>query len=261
MKLTRFLMTMSIPSLAMLTVSCVGDKTTQAGAERPGWILTFHDEFDKRRYDTDKWDPHYRNNPAMPACYEVKDGILPSADGKGYPRVALGQQGPCFLGGNAEDVSEFAQQYGRFEIRARCAKGGGLNSGFWLAPLDKDYFKLKSDGGIRTSESEAMEIDIFEQLGREPMANNFTVHLGRSYQEGHKSESKHVNFPFDMTQDFHVFALEWSQGTLVWYVDDKEVLRSDKAPTTPFFIRLSFYLGDDPWRGEVPPDMTYPQGL
>jgi len=55
-----------------------------------------------------------------------------------------------------------------------------------------------------------------------------------------------------------VYALEWNEKALVWYVDGKEVHRSDKAPHTPVFSgRLSVFEGrrKDNRRGPYPQDM------
>src|SRR5207245_1046234 len=120
----------------------------------------------------------------------------------------------------------FAQQYGWFEIRARCAKGSGLACAFWLSPYDKKYMRLKVDGGTRAGADEANEIDIFEQQGNDPQGNNFTIHYGHDPLE-QGSDARHVIFPFDLTADFHVYALDWNARDVIWYVDGREVHRSN----------------------------------
>ncbi len=56
-----------------------------------------------------------------------------------------------------------------------------------MMPVDGAYHKLVEDGGTRQNPDEAVEIDIFEQLGRDPMSNYFTVHYGRRSSSEHRA--------------------------------------------------------------------------
>ena len=238
---------------------------------KPGWVLTFHDEFDGPELDTGRWHTFYRD---VKAIHVIKEGILylridetlPEPGANKTQRVSSIQTVPGKkvwpeVGKQWPHGKTFTQQYGWFDVRARCAKGNGRSSGFWLMPADPRYRLLKADGGIRESPNEAYEIDICEQLGREPMSNHFTVHFGRSYDEGHRQESNAREFTFDHSKDFHIYALEWTREYLIWYVDGQEVARSDKAPQHPFFIFLSLseiIPGEKSWSGMLEPNPEYP---
>src|SRR5439155_20646536 len=171
--------------------------------DKPGWTLTFHDEFDGPQLDLNKWIPRYRGMEALPANYVIQDGIL-------HLRMDRDLPGPRSPGGKDRVTGietrrsrrPFAQQYGLFELRARCCKGSGIQSAWWLSPMDSDYFRIKSEGGMRASPREATEIDIFEQQGKEPQWNNFTVHYGGAAIEG--SDARHTQLPFSLTDDFHI---------------------------------------------------------
>jgi beta-glucanase (GH16 family) len=244
--------------LALAVVGCAGAPAPQAW-QKPGWTLTFHDEFDGGSLDHDKWCTNYRANPALPAHYVVYDGVLHLRMNRDLPPPRRPGSNDRVSGIETRSAGKpFAQQYGWFEIRARCAPGSGTQSAFWLSPLDSAYHKLKSDGGTRADYREAGEIDIFEQHGREPNGNNFNI--GYSHNAQHQgTEPRHVQFPFSFTTDFHVFACEWSERAVIWYIDGLEVHRSNKVPHTPFFVRLSLYEGDDLWRGKVNPNDPYPR--
>ncbi len=229
--------------------------------DKPGWRLTFHDEFAGTELDLTRWNPRYRNQQSRRALYVVKDGCL---------RLRMDCELPQGPAGTISRVSSvetrfvekpFNQQYGWFEIRAKCAAGTGRCSAFWMNPIDSSYKKLKEDGGTRSSPEEAMEIDIFEQLGREPNRNYFTVHFGRSYQQDHRKELRRPEFPFDFSTEFHIFALEWNEQELIWYVDGEEVFRSDKTAHAPYFIFLSYYESSatsSGSRGPVDESTVYP---
>jgi len=57
------------------------------------------------------------------------------------------------------------QQYGLFEVRARMPKVPASGRPIWMSPR-LEYEKLKSEGGTRESENEAIQIDLFEQPGQ-----------------------------------------------------------------------------------------------
>ena len=236
----------------------IDDPNPPAGSEKPGWKLTFADEFNGVALDPDKWEQHYRGNQSLPANAIVKDGGLHLRIDQKLPTTRPGANDRVSGIETRKSKQNFAQQYGLFEIRARCPKGSGYQAAFWLSPLDGEYSKLTSEGGTRKSADEATEIDIFEQLGKNDHANNFTVHYGGGgSDEG--SDQRHVVFPFSLTTDFHVYSLQWDKKVLIWLVDGKPVHRSDKPPQSPFFIRLSVYEGDGPWRGAVSRPVDYPK--
>jgi len=227
--------------------------------EKPAWILTFNDEFNGYALDASKWLPRYGGHPAV---YEMRDGILHLRVDEDTP--GLNEEGGACSGIATYDrvpespVQDFAQQYGRFEIRARVPSGNGLCSTFWMKPLDPMYKRLEADGGTRASADHAMEIDIFEQLGKDPCRNKFTVHFGRDYKENHRFESHYRLFPFDLSKNFHVYALEWDEKYVVWFVDGAEAFRSDKPAHEPFAIILSLYAGTN-WWGELDLKLEWPK--
>jgi beta-glucanase (GH16 family) len=226
--------------------------------EKPGWTLTFHDEFDGPELDRDNWITFYRGNSSLPAHYVIRDGMLHLRMDRDAPPPRSPGSNDRVSGIETRRAGKpFAQQYGWFELRARCCKGSGMQSAWWMTPIDSAYDKITSEGGTRKSAREATEIDIFEQLGREPEWNNFTVHYGSATSHG--SDARHVKLPFSLTDEFHVYAFDWDAQRMIWYVDGREVHRSDKVPHNPFFLRLSFYEGDNAWRGNVDPADPYPK--
>lgn len=237
-----------------------------SGIEKPGWVLTFHDEFDKPNLNTTKW--YTFDTRDVKANYFIKNGILhlridkqlPKVGGK-FSRCSTIRSRPVRTGKEWPNGKPFTQKYGWFETRARCPKGSGRHAAFWLMTPDKSYLKLKKDGGTRQSYDEAYEVDIFEQLGKDPFSNVFTVHFGRPYDKEPGSECRTLKFSFDHSKDFHIYALEWSEKILIWYVDGKEVRRSNKVPQEPFLIILSVHEllpGEKGWTGRLDSNPSYP---
>lgn len=246
--------------LSEIAVGSEGASISVTGKQ--GWMLTFNDEFNGSDLDPVKWLLRYRNRRGLEANYTLEDGVLhlrieKDRPGiyKGKTRVSSIQTG---IANPPPGISNFAQQYGWFEIRARCPQGSGLHSAFWMSPVIYEYRRMTQDKGTRKNENEPYEIDIFEQLGKTPYELHTTVHYGLDNEKNHRIEQKTNYLKADLTKGFHVYALEWNTDRLVWYVDGEEVFRSDKVPHNPFYLYLGLYEGAG-WTGAVLPVMHYPK--
>jgi beta-glucanase (GH16 family) len=110
------------------------------------------------------------------------------------------------------------------------------------------------------------EIDIMENLGREPSIAYGTFH-GPGYS-GSAGPTAAYTLPggAKFSDDFHVFAIEWETSAVRWYVDGN--LYSTKAPADisgktwvfdhPFFIILNLAVGGD-WPGNPDGTTVFPQ--
>jgi beta-glucanase (GH16 family) len=151
--------------------------------------------------------------------------------------------------------NKFAQKYGWFEIRCRMCSGSGLCSAFWLLqtdPLDQEFTLEHRRRGLGDG---VVEIDIFEQLGKDNAAglNWFNVHFTES---GHREYSA----GFELSREFHTWALEWKEGELIWYLDGRRVWTyKGETPKKEMGIFLSLYRGADEFRGAMDPGLTYPR--
>lgn len=117
----------------------------------------------------------------------------------------------------------FQQQYGRFEVRAILPAGPGAWPAHWLLP---------QGGGW----PDAGEIDIMEALGSEPTTSQGNYHGGTI--EGDVRTHYSVHFERTMsdtrfTDDWHVYAAEWSPGSLRFFIDDLEIGRITEGLTAP----------------------------
>src|SRR5437016_3236373 len=147
-------------------------------ADRPGWKLTFHDEFDAQALDLQKWNPNdpwgRERNRELQAyvkdAFEVTNGILRIKAEK--REATYGGKQRSFTSGMMTTYGKFSQQYGRFEIRCRIPKGKGIWPAFWLLPDPLVW---------------PPEIDVLEILGHEPGKIYMTHHF-RDEQRQHKSD-------------------------------------------------------------------------
>jgi len=248
--------------------------------EKPGWKLTFHDEFDRPQLNDMYWYPAYRSGRKEyfkrigvksrwadhNAHYVISDGVLklrideklPFRDNKTNQCVSCVQTSDHRFGATTNDVQildKFAQKYGWFEIRCRCPRGSGLLSAFWLHqhnPLKQEY----TPDGRRNNNAGACEIDIFEQQGRLIQASGTTVDLNTHFTAtGHYQPKVKI----DISKEFHVWAMEWQEGQLSWYLDGKAI-KTYKGPTPQdkMFMLLALFQYSG-WIGMIDPNLTYPR--
>jgi beta-glucanase (GH16 family) len=212
-------------------------------------LAAFTDEFNCPALDLAKWHP---TNPKWkgrqpgyfsPANVAIADGelnitmkkeTLPDAP-KGYHTFTCGAV-----------KSTAAVLYGFFEVKARAMNSRG-SSAFWFY----------DDGPDRWT-----EIDVFEIGGGAPGHErkvHMNVHVFRTPLEPNRHWSKGGDWeaPFDLAADFHIYALEWDEREIKWYVDG--VLRRTSENThwhQPLYMNFDSETMPD-WFG-LPEDRQLP---
>lgn len=249
--------------------------------EKPGWELTFNDEFDGPRLNDWYWYPAYRSGRKIffkkqnilsrwldpMANYIIENGILKLRIDGNHP-VRLEKSERCVSSIQTSDhrfvddnnkyqvLDKFSQKYGWFEIRARMPKGSGLHCAFWLLQTDPNKQEYTPGNRRRQYGEGVVEIDIFEMLGNQfdKKTINFNVHFTKEGRCEHQMD-------FDPSENFHRYALEWQEGQLNWYIDDKKVYTyKGETPKEKMFILLGIYQGAFPnWAGETNLNMPYPR--
>ena len=153
----------------------------------------------------------------------------------------------------------FAQAYGRFEARLRVPEGQGLWPAFWMLGAD-----IPAVGWPRCG-----EIDIMENIGREPTVVHGTLH-GPGYS-GAQGIGGAYTLPDGMpfADAFHVFAVEWEPSAVRWSVDG--VVYQTRTPADlppgqrwvfdhPFFLILNVAVGGS-WPGNPDASTALPQEM
>jgi beta-glucanase (GH16 family) len=149
----------------------------------------------------------------------------------------------------------FEQAYGRFEVRARVPAGQGLWSSFWMLGNDRDVIGWPQSG----------DINVMSVLGSDPTINRGGAH-GPGYGEDVRPLAS-LPGSASLSDDFHLYAVEWETEELRYYLDD--VLYATKGPADlpsgaswvqnhPFFLVLSVAVGG---RAGVPSASAFPADL
>jgi beta-glucanase (GH16 family) len=152
----------------------------------------------------------------------------------------------------------FAQTYGRFEARIRIPRGQGIWPAFWMLGANVDQVGWPRSG----------EIDIMENIGREPSTVHGTLH-GPGYSGSNGIGGINTLTSSVFADDFHVFTVSWEPAQIRWYVDGRlyhlVIPRTLPAGSAwvfdhPFFLLLNVAVGGG-WPGDPNGATTFPQTM
>ncbi|HEY4930487.1 MAG TPA: glycoside hydrolase family 16 protein [Terriglobales bacterium] len=153
----------------------------------------------------------------------------------------------------------FSQQYGRFEARIKIPRGQGIWPAFWMLGNNIDTAGWPACG----------EIDIMENIGKEPSIVHGTLHAPGYPPEGYTSAYTQPSSQ-SLADDFHVFAVEWEPQQVRLYVDGNLYATDTKAGSPqpnswpfdgqPFFMLLNLAVGGD-WPGNPDTTTQFPQQM
>lgn len=255
--------------ILIITTNGCGTENTPEPDGEDGWQLVWSDEFDGAAGslpDGDNWTydigrgsngwgnqelQYYTNRPENVA--HDGDGNLvitalrESFQGAGYTSARILTQGLV------------EQQYGRFEARLKTPYGPGLWPAFWM--LGSNFRTV----GWPTSG----EIDIMELRGQEPSKIAGSIH-GPGFSAGNAISRSYTLPDGRFDTEYHLFAVEWSQDKMDFYVDDvryQTITRTDVSNRNgtwvfdqPFFIIMNIAVGGT-YVGPPSPDTTFPQTM
>ncbi|MEQ8676343.1 MAG: glycoside hydrolase family 3 N-terminal domain-containing protein [Aggregatilineales bacterium] len=248
------------------------DETDDITWDSREWTLVWSDEFDapagtpiNDEFWTCEEGGHGWGNGELQYYNQSLDNV--SQDGEGNLSIVAREENPedytCHYGTcthtSARCITEGKVEftYGRVEARIQVPFGQGIWPAFWMLGAN---FR-------RAGWPSAGEIDIMEHIGREPYAVYGTVH-GPLYSGGN-GIGDGTTLAEPVTDDFHVFAVDWDENELRWYVDGELyfTLTADDLPANrtwvfdhDFFMLLNVAVGGG-WPG-YPDDTTeFPQTM
>ncbi len=175
------------------------------------WVLTFNDEFNGTEMDWSVWrsdasSPGHIMSSRWPENAEVHDGALHLVVRKEE------RGGKEWTSGNIWVRPEvFAQTYGYWEARFKCTAAPGINNAFWT--FVPHNYNIHKNPDITTH----YELDINE--GHYPNKINMNYHTWVTGERKQYSESYHS--AYDLSADYHTYALEWTPTELRYYHDGK----------------------------------------
>lgn len=239
----------------------------ETGPDRPGWQLVWSDEFEGASgtaVDTDSWNlvnkgDGFGNNELQYYTNRTDNAAL---DGNGSLVITAKREehmGRAYTSARLESLGKVELTYGRIESRMKIPFGQGIWPAFWMLGADIGSAGWPACG----------EIDIMENVGKEPTIVHGTLH-GPGYS-GENPLGSSYSLPGDarFAEDFHVYAVEWEEDVVRWYVDDE--LYKTRTPEDvpngarwvydhPFYLLLNVAVGGN-WPGSPDGTTTFPQTL
>jgi len=263
--------------IALMSCAPATTRTTAppptSGTPTEQWTLTWSDEFEGAAgasFDATKWVAEtggegWGNKERE--YYTARTENI-SLDGSGHLVITALEEpantdrhcwyGTCrYTSARLKTAGKFAQAYGRFEARIKIPRGQGIWPAFWMLGDNIDAVGWPKSG----------EIDIMENIGREPTSVHGTMH-GPGYS-GANGIGAAFTSPIPFADDFHVYAVEWIPGEIRWLVDEKEYKRitPSNLPSGaawvfdhPFFMLLNVAVGGE-WPGEPDASLVMPQKM
>ncbi|MBQ7039418.1 MAG: S-layer homology domain-containing protein, partial [Clostridia bacterium] len=190
------------------------------------WVLTFNDEFNGDSLDWSVWRSQ-ANTPSSfisrwPENAIVKDGSL---------HLTIKKDDSINRGWTSGNVwvrpEVFRQSYGYWEARYKITPIPYANNSFWthsgLVALPE-----VTDATLK------FEQDINE--GKYPNAVDITYH---HYKNGHEKDHVRVESEYDLSKDYHTYAMKWTPEEMVFYFDGEEALRCPTLDHIPVYPLLS----------------------
>lgn len=235
------------------------------------WTLVWSDEFEGEAgtpVDNAFWTAEtgghgWGNNELEYYTDRVENAAL---DGEGNLAITAREENPgdyeCHYGtceytsARLITMDKFEFTYGRVEARIRVPRGQGIWPAFWMLGADFDEVGWPNSG----------EIDVMENLGREPRTAHGTVH-GPGYSGGSEVTGS-ILIESDFADDFHVFAIDWDPDAIRWYLDGEmfhivtpnELNGNDWVFDHDFFLLLNVAVGGN-WPGMPDETTEFPQTM
>ncbi len=179
------------------------------------WELVWGDEFDYDGLpDPEKWsyeEGYVRNNEKQYYTVErsenarVEDGMLVIESRKEE------YEDMDYTSASVHTRDSYHIHYGRVEVRAKLPTGRGMWPAIWM--LGANISKV--------GWPECGELDIMENVGYDPDRVHANVHCEKyNHTKGNgKGHSLIVSAPYE---NFHIYALEWTEDRVDFYVDDQK---------------------------------------
>jgi beta-glucanase (GH16 family) len=227
----------------------------------PGMNLVWRDEFDGTSLNPSYWTFEIGNgtdgwgNKELQYYREenttVKDGFLTitakkeTFGGREYTSSRI----------KTQDKKTF--KYGRIDIRAKLPKGQGIWPALWMLGNNISTVNWPKSG----------EIDIMELIGGGPGRDNTTHGTLHYDNNGYATTGKSFTLPSGIfNDDFHLFTLVWTAGSIKWMVDNQEFYSVDISSSAynefhdQFFVLFNVAVGGN-WPGSPNAATTFPQQM
>ncbi|MBN1765318.1 MAG: glycoside hydrolase family 16 protein [Sedimentisphaerales bacterium] len=226
----------------------------------PGYELVWSDEFDAPGIDTSNWnweigDWGWGNNEWQYYTNHSDNSYI--SDGNLVIVARKDHLGHDYTSARMTTQNKRSFMYGRLEARIKLPAGGqGIWPAFWMLGNN-----ISTIGWPECGETDILEV-----------VNDFTnvyaaLHYGSSDPYIHDSNGGSYNPGLDVSDDYHIYAIEWEPTVIRWYFDDVNYYSTsswwaNSAYPAPFnqgfFFILNIAVGGN-WPGYPDESTPFPQ--
>ncbi len=229
---------------AVMLASCKKDATQGSGTNTSTvpravtYQLVWSDEFNGSGVDGSKWGIDV-GNPGVNNEKEYYQASNITETGGNLVITARKQTvgGQPYTSGKMNTSGHFAPQYGRIEARIKLPMVQGTWPAFWMLGNNIGSVGWPNCG----------EIDIMEHV------NTTNTILGTMHWNGGSGHVQYGSSTNTTPGDYHVYAVEWDNSSIRWYVDNTLYVTGNIANNinntgafhAPFYIILNLAIGGD----------------
>ncbi len=208
----------------------------KTGPPTDDYILIWSDEFDGTQLDMTKWG--YRFLGPRGDAMLVKECV--SLDGRGNLVLTTRKTGNQIETAMIGTEGKFEATFGYFEARMKFQTQLGHWAAFWL--------QSSTMAKIGDPKVNGAEVDIIEFFGADRRTMFMNLHWDGYGQKHKKVGSKHTDDT--LAKGWHTVGLEWTPCEYVFFLDGKEVWRTDQAVShTKEYVVLSLEVHK--WAGDI----------
>ena len=169
----------------------------------------------------------------------MEDGLLKiTAQKENY-------EGATFTSARLNTKNKFETTYGKIEVRAKLATGGGAWPAIWMLGANINEVQWPNCG----------EIDIMENVANDIETIHSTLHYPDHF--GAKGTTNSVLVK-GLDTEFHTYTLEWTEDYIKTFIDKKQISFFSNSKLIPFnsnfFLLLNLAVGGS-FGGAVSPQL------
>jgi len=239
---------------AALSTPKGSDRAVAGSTVEDPWRLIWHDEFDSPALDRSTWNVDlgqgqggWGNGELQ--VYTDSPENLSVKDGKLLMRVT--RNGSGYASSRLQTKDRFLFKYGKVQIRAKMPRGQAVWPALWMMGANHDVEQWPFCG----------EVDIAEMKGgpsaayKDGLGGDNSVfgalHWYDSRIWGHAEHGVSTAVPGTLSDDFHVYEVEWYPDRLLWKLDGQTYgqsqyggnLELNEFYSWPYFLVFNLAVG------------------
>ena len=233
-----------------------------------GYSLVWSDEFDSTAINMDNWNYEkgdgtdfdlpagwgnnelqiYTDSPDNSSIVTVNDTSMLSI-------TALSDGMGSYTSAKLTTKEKISVRFGRVDVRAKMPSGQGVWPAIWMLGDNRGEVAWPGCG----------EIDIVEVLGHNTTTMHSTLHYTNGQNTKGETQHTHELTSGDLSTDFHVFSLEWTNETISFLLDgthlaDMPIEEDMKEFKRSFYLIMNVAIGGY-WPGNPNSSTTFPQSM